>query len=87
MVELLIVILDIEEFTMLFQYLYYDFMGKKRNTVRHGGTFSTGKFIWEITKMIKKFIHNRYKVSLEGKISLQILLLGGEQTCLQFQNY
>lgn len=54
------------------------FIWKRRNTVLHGGSYSTGKMIWEIIETIKKFMKLRFRES-EDRNSWPDIVLGLER--------
>lgn len=48
------------------------FLWKKGNTVFHGGSFSTGKVIWEITDTIRKYLNCRFKAICDSRSWVEI---------------
>lgn len=49
------------------------FLWKRRNTLLHGGSNTTGKVIWEVTDTVKKFLRSRFSLSRENQNRTQIV--------------
>lgn len=51
------------------------FLWKRRNTVLHGASFTTGRVMWEVTKTLRKYLRSSFNISCDNRNWPQIVEL------------